>query len=246
MDIRVRPGNSGITSCRTTSGMAAPCIWLVTAGSFEQRAANYIACHQNPDQWNTVLPSNEQAYRDLLKEHNRWPSKDKSHTIADHALDTVFDWLMQDPASSATPYKYTNPKQADHTPIPSPNRESTSAPVTSQPSPSTSVPSPVSHAAITVPPQLPTDTDTLTSVELGSAVSSGTDTPFRDASVQTDPLTDPVIILDDLPITESPRPPPGVSERLQKQIRKVVILSTVWRRVRDMTYLNIRFSFTSA
>ncbi|ORZ00525.1 hypothetical protein BCR43DRAFT_485372 [Syncephalastrum racemosum] len=224
MDIRIRPGNSGISSCRTTSGLPAPRIWLVTTGSFEQRAANYISRHQSPENWNMALPTGEQAYRDLLKERNIWPSKDEAQKMQDHVLETVFDWLMQDPASDAAAYKYTSPKQADHTPIPSPSEENTRVLIPSHPSPSTSttttIPSPLSRA--TTDARLPSaEAETLTPAERGNTVYSQTNISSRHASVQTDPLADPVIVLDDLPITKSAKPPPGISERLQKQIRKL-------------------------
>lgn len=148
LDIRLRPNNPVFEKIESHSGNdndRPPRLWLVTMGSAEMRAAQYMENDTDRPEWDNEWWCDAPGYFDLVWKQNTWPTEEEAMTQRQHVVQSVMQWVKGGCHGEFRYAQKTPTSQHDTTTI------------TTIPSPSTP---PEIHIAESSTPPLPPSTPT--------------------------------------------------------------------------------------
>ncbi|CDH49729.1 predicted protein [Lichtheimia corymbifera JMRC:FSU:9682] len=95
LDIRLRPNNPVFEKIESHSGNdndRPPRLWLVTMGSAEMRAAQYMENDTDRPEWDNEWWCDAPGYFDLVWKQNTWPTEEEAMTQRQHVVQSVMQW----------------------------------------------------------------------------------------------------------------------------------------------------------
>lgn len=97
LDIRLRPNNTvfqKIESRSDNNNARPPSLWLVTMGSVEMRAAQYMENDTTRhDRWANEWWCDAPGYYNLVWKQNTWPTEQEATTQRQHVVQSVMQWV---------------------------------------------------------------------------------------------------------------------------------------------------------
>ena len=96
LDIRLRPNNPVFekVGSQNNSNTRPPWLWLVTMGSIEMRAAQYMENDTTQrERWDNEWWCDEPGYYDLVWKSNTWPTEQEATAQRGHIVQSVMRWI---------------------------------------------------------------------------------------------------------------------------------------------------------
>jgi hypothetical protein len=99
MDVRISRDNDVFDKIKNNNGERPPVVWLISLGSVESKAYNYLKDHNTTF---TISKSNKD-FKNLIMEPNEWPPSNCCEEMNIVVVNNVLSWLLTKPSAD---YQY--------------------------------------------------------------------------------------------------------------------------------------------